>query len=78
MATKKKSRKQTGMINLTTLRRMAKKAFGDATKVQERRRSYDKVWCVSTTGVEGVDVCHTDRATTRKMLKAALEAALKG
>jgi hypothetical protein len=77
MATKKKSRKQTGMINLATLRRLAKKAFGDDTKVGEGRRNYDKTWDISTTGSEGLCISHLNRATARRMLKAALEAAVK-
>jgi hypothetical protein len=79
MATKKKPRKQTGMINLTTLRRLAKKVLGDDTGIYEYpRRTHvgGEVWEISTTGVEGVGIYHANRATARHMLKAALEAAL--
>ena len=75
MATKKKTRKQTGMINLATLRRMAKKAFGDDTKVGEYPGN---TWNIATTGTEGVCVDHANRAVARRMMKVALEAALKG
>jgi hypothetical protein len=78
MATKKKTRKKTGMINLTTLRRMAKKAFGDETRVEESRSSYTGVWNSQTTGLEGVGVSHTNRAVARRALKAALEVVVKG
>jgi hypothetical protein len=77
MAIKKKPRKQTGMINLTTLRRLAKKVFGDDTKVYEyprRTRVGGKVWEISTTGEESVGIYYVNRAVARRALKVALEA----
>lgn len=78
MATKKKTRKKTGMINLTTLRRLAKKAFGKDTRIEEHKAEYKGTWLLNTSGESGAGAEHTDRATARRMLKAALEATLKG
>lgn len=82
MATKK-TRKKTGMINLTTLRRLAKKAFGRPSQIIEEFRDTWAIYALVET-LEGdralsvVRIHHPDRATARRMLKAALEATLKG
>jgi len=75
---KKKTRKRTGMINLTTLRRLAKKAFGKDVRTVEENTDFKGTWILGTSGESGVGVEHTDRAVARRMLKAALDAALKG
>lgn len=74
--TKKKARKKTGMINLSTLRRMAKRAFGvDVNVFENNNVGWNMI--VRLNVLTRILTQHEDRATARRMLKAALEAALK-
>ena len=86
--TKKKTRKKTGMINLTTLRRLAKRVYGDVEVAEDSyppyRRHNQIVWRVRVK-LSGelqswstlLVLEHEDHAIARRMFKAALEAALK-
>jgi hypothetical protein len=86
MATKKKTRKRTGMINLTTLRRLAKKVYGDVEVAEDSYQPYRRrqiVWRLRVKLSGDLQAWstllvleHEDHSTARRMLKAALEAAL--
>jgi hypothetical protein len=66
--------KQSKGPSLAELRGLAKKAFGKDAGIEETRAYI----ALDAQGGVGIAVDHTDRAFARRVLKAALEAALKG
>lgn len=76
-------RRQAGLINLNTLTRLGRKVLADKTlKASEMYSDSGKVWMVYLAVPAFYDVLasnihveHADRATARRMMKAALDVA---